>query len=53
MKVDGDGEEKGKGKEGGVGTPRSLGSLELLTQDSEPSRTTLVDAYNGFNKLSR
>ena len=41
-----------EGKEGGDGTQRALGGLELLTQDEEPSRTMLVDARNGFNKLS-
>ena len=30
-----------------------LGSTGLLTQKSEPGGTTLVDARNGFNKLSR
>ena len=39
-------------EEEGVGTQRSLSSLEFLTQDAEPSRTKLVDARNGFNKLS-
>ena len=34
-------------------TQRDLGALEFLTQDAEPSRTTLVDAWNGFNDLSR
>ena len=37
----------------GVGNIRALGALEFLTKDSEPSRTTLVDACNGFNELSR
>ena len=46
-------EDKGsKGKEGGGGTLRKLGALEFLTQEAEPIRTTLVDASNGFNKLS-
>ena len=31
----------------------ALGALEFLTQDVEPSGTTLVDARNGFNELSR
>ena len=45
----------GKGEEGGGGggTQRALGALEFLTQDAEPSVTTLVDARNSFNKLSR
>ena len=38
-------------EEGGVVNLRALGTLELLTQDEEPSRTTLVDSHNGFNKL--
>ena len=33
-----------EGKEGGGGTLRALGALELLTQEAEPSFTTLVDA---------
>ena len=41
------------GKDEGGGTQRALGALEFLTQDAEPSGTTLVDALNGFNKLSR
>ena len=40
-------------EEGGGGTKRSLGSLEFLTQDTEPIGTMLVDARNGFNKLGR
>ena len=42
-----------EGKEGGDGTPRELRALEFLTQDAEPSGTTLVDARNGFNELRR
>ena len=42
-----DGEDEGRGNQ------RALGALEFLTQEAEPSRTTLVDARNGFNKLSR
>ena len=34
-------------------TQRELEALEFLTQDAEPSWKTLVDARNGFNKLSR
>ena len=41
------------GEEEGGGTLRAMEALELLTQDAEPSGTTLVDALNGFNKLSR
>ena len=32
---------------------KALGDQEFLTQDAEPSLTTLFDACNGFNKLSR
>ena len=46
-------EEGSEGEEGGGGTQRALESLEFLTQEAEPSGTTLVDARNGFNKLSR
>ena len=40
----------------GEGIGGSLLALEakgLLTPDEEPSGTTLADAYNGFNELSR
>ena len=47
-------EDRGsEGEEEVGGTQRALGSLEFLTQEAEPSRTTLVDARNGFNELSR
>ena len=47
-------EDKGsEGEEEGGGTQRALGALEFLTQEAEPSRTTLNDACNGFNKLIR
>ena len=36
-----------------VGTLLVLKFTGLLTQDSEPAGTILVDAYNGYNKLSR
>ena len=42
-----------EGEEEGGGTPRALEALEFLTQEAEPSGTTLVDARNGFNELSR
>ena len=48
--------EEDRGSEGedlGGGTQRALGPLEFLTQEAEPSGTTLVDACNGFNNLSR
>ena len=41
------------GEEGGDGTLRALGFLYFLTQYAEPSTTTLVDARNWFNELSR
>ena len=43
----------GEGMEGGDGTQRALGALEFLTQDTDPSGTTIVDACNGFNNLRR
>ena len=46
-------EERREGEEGGVGTQRALEDLELLTQEAEPSGTTLVYARNGFNEPSR
>ena len=47
-------EDEGReGEEGGGGTLRALEDLEFLTQDTEPSGTTLVDACNGFNELRR
>ena len=49
MVVDGEGEGEGVG----TGTLRALGSIDFLTQDANPSGTTLVDARNGFNKMSR
>ena len=42
-----------EGEEGGGGTLRALKALEFLTQEVELSGTTIVDARNGFNKLSR
>ena len=51
MEVDADSDSEGE--EGGDRTQRALGALEFLTQDAESSRTTLVDACKGFNKLSR
>ena len=47
-------EDVGSEREGeGGGTLRALEALEFLTQEAEPSGTMLVDAHNGFNKLSR
>ena len=51
MEVEGD--MGSEGEEGGGGTQRALEALEFFTQDAEPSGTTLVDALNGFNELSR
>ena len=55
MEVEGVGDDgmvsEGKGE--GDSTRRVLGDLEFLTQYAEPSGTTLVDAHNGFNELSR
>ena len=51
MEVEGD--RGSKGEEGGGGTQRALEALEFLTQDAESSGTTLDDAQNGFNELSR
>ena len=45
--------ETGEGEEGDDGTRRALGDLEFLTQDAEPSRTTIVDTCNEFRNLSR
>ena len=51
MEVEEVGASEGK-KEGG-GTQRSLEALEFLSQEADPSGTTLVDARNGFNEMSR
>ena len=46
-------DEGSEGKEGDGGTQRAPEALEFLTQEAEPSGTTLFDARNGFNYLSR
>ena len=46
-----EGEAEGDDKEGGEGILRELGTLEFLTQEAEPSRTMLIDARNGSNKM--
>ena len=46
-------DRRSEGEDEGGETQRALGTLEFLTQDAEPSVTALVDARNGFNKLSR
>ena len=53
LRMEGVEDEGIKGEEGGGGNQRSLEALELLTRDAEPSGTTLIDARNGFNELSR
>ena len=49
VKVD----RESEGEEGGGGPQQALEPLEFLTQEVEPSSTTLFDACNGFNELSR
>ena len=39
--------------EGGGGNQRALVALYFLTQNADPSGTTLVDSRNGFSELSR
>ena len=51
IEVEGNG--RSEGEEGVGGTQRALEALEFLTKDAELSGTTLVDARNGFNELSR
>ena len=51
MEVEGERGSKGE-KEGGE-TQQALEALEFLTQESEMSRTTIIDARNGLNELSR
>ena len=51
MEVEGDGGSEGE--ERGGRNQWALEALEVLTQDAELSGTTLVDARNGFNELSR
>ena len=47
-------EDRGsEGEEEVGGTQRALGSLEFLTQEADPSGTTLVDARTGSNELHR
>ena len=43
----------GERYEEGEGTIRALGDIEFLTQNAEPSGTTLLDACNRFNYLIR
>ena len=51
MKVDEDRDREGE-DEGGE-TQQALGALEFLTQEAEPIGSTLLDAHNGFDELSR
>ena len=53
MEVEEGGGVEGECGEGVDGNKRALGALEFLTQDVDPSGTTIVDARNCFNKLSR
>ena len=53
MEIEEEGEGEREGKEVCDGTLRALGDVEFLTKKAEPSSKTLVDAHNGFNKLSR
>ena len=51
MEVD---KERGnKGEEEGEGNQWALEALEFLTHEANLSYTTLVDACNGFNEMSR
>ena len=45
-------EKEGKGEEVGEGTPRALGSIEFLTQETDLSGTALIDAHIGSNEMS-
>ena len=53
LRMEGVEDEGSEGEEGGGVTQRALEALEFLTQEEEPSGTTLVDVRNGFNELSR
>ena len=53
MEIEEVGEINGEVYKRGEGTQRTLGDLDLLTQDADPSGKTLVDSCNWFNKLSR
>ena len=48
-------QDNAEAEEGGLGGGglMALEATGLLTQDSKPSGTTFVDAYNGFNNLLR
>ena len=53
LRMEGVEDEGNEAEEGGGGTLRTLEAFEFLAQEAEPSGTTLVDARNGFNELSR
>ena len=53
MEIEEEGGVVREGEEYGGGNQWAQVDLEFLTQDADPSGTTLVDARNGFNKLSR
>ena len=53
VEIEEEGEINGEGKVGGEETQGELGAIEFLTQEAEPTGTTLVDSRNGFNELSR
>ena len=53
LRMEGVEAEGSEGEEEGGGTLRALEALEFLTKEADPSGTTLIDARNGFNKLSR
>ena len=46
-------EEEGEVEKGVDGNIKALGDTEFLTQEVDPTRTTLVDARNGLKELSR
>ena len=53
MEIEEEGDNVAEGVEGGGGTLGALVSLYFLTQDADPSGTTLIDARNRFNDLRR
>ena len=52
LEMEVEGGRSSEGEEGGGETRWALESLEFLTQEAEPSGTTLIDACNRFNELS-
>ena len=51
--MDVEGDRESEGEEEGGRTLRALEALEFLTKEVETSGTMLVDARNGFNKMSQ